>query len=68
MDFSLHSYVLEKLQEWKGRWSDVAAGSGVSVRTIEKIARQEIKDPGVSHIEKLAGFFSKQNAPARLFP
>jgi transcriptional regulator with XRE-family HTH domain len=54
---SLYEYVMDRLRQTKGSWPEVAAGSGVSVRTVEKIAREEIKDPGVSHIEKLAGYF-----------
>lgn len=61
MQTELHAYVLTQLQGWKGRWSAVAEGSGVSLRTIEKIARREIKDPGVSHVEKLASFFSRHS-------
>jgi transcriptional regulator with XRE-family HTH domain len=57
MENSLHDYVLERLEAAKGHWAAVAKGSGVSKRTIEKIARREIADPGVSHIEKLAGYF-----------
>ena len=53
-----------QLQAHKGRWPNVAERSGVSRRTIEKIARGEIKDPGVSHIEKLAQFFHLEDAAA----
>jgi len=58
MQIGIHDYVLRELQAWKGKWPAVADGSGVSLRTIEKIARREIGDPGVSHIEKLAAFFA----------
>lgn len=61
MSESLHDYVINELQAFKGRWPLVAEGSGVSIRTIEKIARKEIADPGVSHIEKLAGYFREQS-------
>ena len=54
---NLHGYVLQRLEAWKGRWPEVAEGSGVSKRTIEKIARKEIEDPGVSHVQKLADWF-----------
>lgn len=54
---SIYEYVMERLQASKGTWPDVAAGSGVPLRTLEKIARREIQDPGVSQIEKLAGYF-----------
>lgn len=54
---NLHDYVLAQLEAAKGRWPEVAAHSGVSRRTIEKIARSEIKDPGISHVQKLADYF-----------
>jgi transcriptional regulator with XRE-family HTH domain len=54
---SMHKFVLERLQSAKGHWSQVAAETGLSKRTIEKIARREIEDPGVSHIETLAIYF-----------
>lgn len=57
---SIYVYVLKKLQASKGDWNAVAFGSGVSKRTLEKIARKEIADPGVSHIEKLAEYFRGQ--------
>jgi len=57
MQESIYQYVLDQLQAAKGQWSRVADESGVSKRTIEKIARREIKDPGVSNIETLAAYF-----------
>lgn len=57
---NLHDYVLEQLKAAKGRWAEVARGSGVPKRTLEKIARREIEDPGVSHIQKLADYFRGQ--------
>jgi transcriptional regulator with XRE-family HTH domain len=60
----MYQFVMSRLQQTKGSWPTVANGSGVSLRTIEKIARGEIQDPGVSHIEKLAGYFRGQKASA----
>jgi len=57
MKTSLHDYVIAQLQATRGEWQAVADGAGVSRRTLEKIARREIRDPGVSHIEKLAAYF-----------
>lgn len=54
---SLHEFVVRQLQATKGTWPAIAEETGVSKRTIEKIASREIQDPGVSHIEKLAGYF-----------
>jgi len=57
----MYAFVMTRLQGAKGRWREVANGSGVSIRTLEKIARKEIEDPGVSHIEKLAAYFRSDN-------
>ena len=54
---SMHAYVLRNLEATKYRWGEVAAGTGMSKRTIEKIARKEIVDPGVSHVQKLHDYF-----------
>ncbi len=57
MSESIYEYVLEQLQQAKGDWPAIAKGTEISLRTIEKIARREVKDPGVSRIEKLAAYF-----------
>lgn len=54
---SMYAFVINRLQGARGRWREVADGSGVPLRTLEKIARKEIGNPGVSHIEKLAAYF-----------
>ncbi len=59
MSQPIYDYVLDRLSASRGTWPDVAEGSGVSRRTIEKIARREIADPGVSHIQRLADYFRK---------
>lgn len=62
MNESIYAFVLERLGTSRGKWPAVAEGSGVSKRTIEKIFSGDIKDPGVSHIEKLANYFRSQEA------
>jgi transcriptional regulator with XRE-family HTH domain len=54
---SLHEYVVKRLLASKGTWRVVAEDSGVSRRTLEKIARGEVKDPGVLTVQKLADYF-----------
>lgn len=54
---SMYAFVMDQLQQSKGRWPEVAKGAGVPKRTLEKIARREIVDPGISHIEALAQYF-----------
>jgi len=60
MSESIYQYVLDQLNQVKGTWPAVAEATGIPHRTLEKIARQETKDPGVSSIEKLAGYFRGQ--------
>lgn len=57
MDTSIYGYVMKCLADSRLSYGEIAEGSGVSKRTVEKIARKEIGDPGVSHVEKLAAFF-----------
>ncbi len=59
---SIYAFVISELQAAKGGWPSIAEETGMSLRTIEKIARREIEDPGVSHIEKLAGYFREQSS------
>jgi len=65
MTDSLYEFVMRELEASKGTWPEVAEGSGVSHRTVEKIARREIADPGVSHVEKLAAYFRRTREPHR---
>lgn len=55
-------FVLDGLEASKGKWPKVAKDTGVSKRTIEKIARGEIANPGVRHIETLADYFEANKA------
>lgn len=57
MSESIYDYVLEQLQLRKRNWGTVANDTGISKRTIEKIAYRTVKDPGVHKIEKLAAYF-----------
>lgn len=59
---SMHDFVVEQLQRTKGRWPEVAEGSGVPARTIEKIARRETENPRVSSIERLVRYFEANPA------
>lgn len=59
---TIHDYVVDQLQAAKGQWSRVAEDTGMSKRTIEKIARREVKDPSVSFIERLNKYFRDQPA------
>jgi len=62
MQESIHEYVLERLEKAKGTWPKVAQETGISRRTIEKIARKEVSDPGVSLVERLHRYFKSREA------
>lgn len=64
MEPTLYQFVLDQLHSGRWTYRQVADGSDVSRRTVEKIARREIADPGVSHVEKLARFFREQERQA----
>jgi hypothetical protein len=57
MTDSIYELVLGRLEADTSNWKQVAAGSGVPYSTIYKIGKRIVKDPGVSHIEKLARYF-----------
>jgi hypothetical protein len=57
MEDSIHEYVLAQLKATKGKWPKVARETGLSKRTIEKIASEEIPNPGVLSVETLARYF-----------
>lgn len=56
----LHRYVLDQLERTKYRWPSVAEGSGVPVRTIEKIASRQTRYPRIDTVEKLAHYFRER--------
>lgn len=56
MENRIHEKVISAIKSSGLTYQEIADGSGVNKRTVEKIARREIDDPGVSHIEKLADF------------
>jgi len=63
MTESIYRFVLDQLRAAKGTWPRVAHDTGIPLRTIEKIARREVADPGVSRIEILARYFKKRESP-----
>lgn len=65
MPESIYAYVLDQLQQAKGQWSLVSEGTGIPLRSIEKIAREEWENPGVKSIETLANYFRRRTSRAR---
>jgi len=57
MEKPLYDFVMERFAQCDFTYQEVADGSGVPRRTVEKIARKEIEDPGVSNVQKIADFF-----------
>lgn len=55
-------YVLQRLDASKGRLPTVAEASGVPYRTLQKISLRQIRDPGVTTVQKLYDHFSADSA------
>lgn len=64
MELTLYEYVVERLASSKQTYQEIAEGSGVPKRTVEKIARREIEEPGVNKIQALADYFRAQEEAA----
>jgi alkylated DNA nucleotide flippase Atl1 len=62
---SIYDFVVTRLRAGAFTYGQIAQGSGVPKRTVEKIARQETLNPGVRHVEKLAAFFREADRGAR---
>ena len=62
MSIPLHDFVIARLSTQRSAWPDVAKNSGVPLRTIEKIARFETRDPGIANVQKLADYFLAEDA------
>jgi hypothetical protein len=58
------AFVIKRLEASKGKLPEIAEGSGVPYRTLEKIARRDIKNPGIGHIDRLFRYFRDQEASA----
>lgn len=52
-------YVKRKLESTKGRWPDVAQGSGVPISTLRKIAQGRTTEPSVSKVQALYDYFQR---------
>ena len=64
MNTPIHQHVIDRLLAARGTWPAVAAASGVPRRTLEKIARQEIENPGIKHVEALIRYFEQVDREA----
>lgn len=64
METPMLEYVIARLRESRGRWPNIAAEAGISLRTLEKIARQEVKDPRVGSVQTLYDYLSQDGRAA----
>lgn len=53
-------FVLERLPEYRGRFKEVAIGSGVSYSWVSKLANNRIPNPGIRSVERLADWINSQ--------
>lgn len=64
MKDSIYRFVMSELDRTDQTYAQLARGTKVPKRTLEKIARREIKNPGVHHIERMAAYFRELNSSA----
>lgn len=57
MTDSIYDFVMGRLEADTSNWKRVAEAAGVPYSTVYKIGKKIVKDPGVSHVEKLAKFY-----------
>ena len=60
----LYDYVMAQLKAKRVTQRQVADGSGVPFSTVAKISQQQIKDPSIHAIQKLADFFRAREQAA----
>lgn len=62
----MYEYVMAGLQATKGKWPQVAAESGLSKRTFEKVAQGIIENPSVHLCQALHDYFRAREAAGTL--
>lgn len=53
----MYDYVIERGTSSGLSYQEIAEGSGVPKRTVEKILRKEVEKPGVHNVQSLHDFF-----------
>lgn len=64
MTDSIYAFVMSRLEADSASWQTVAQGAEVPYSTVYKIGKRIVKNPGVSHVEKLAKYFRQKKARA----
>lgn len=62
METDLLGFVQTQFKERRFKLTEVALGSGVPYETVKKIANGTTPNPGVLHVQRLAGFFAGKQA------
>jgi hypothetical protein len=64
MDTPILEYVVTRLRERRGYWPTIAEEAGISLRTLEKIARGETKDPRIGNVQALYDYLRQHGQAA----
>lgn len=60
---SLYDYVTQGLQGREAEWPEAAKSAGVHEKTVQRIARGEVANPGVRTMEELAVWLKRNPKP-----
>lgn len=61
MNTNLLDYVLQKLEESRGTWPEIARRTEIAYPTIQKIVQGATKDPGFFTVQRLADYFKERD-------
>ena len=64
MEKPLYDFVMDCFAESEQTYQQIADGSGVPRRTVEKVARKETGDPSISTVQQLADYFRRAKRKA----
>lgn len=51
------TFVISELQARKGQWPAICKATGIDYSWMSKLAREEIPEPGIKKVQKLADHF-----------
>lgn len=52
-------FVLQNIEEHRGRWPEICTATGISYFTLQKIAQRTIDRPSVELLQTLSDYFRK---------
>lgn len=58
------TFVVSELQARKGQWPAICKATGIDYSWMSKLAREDIPEPGVKKVQRLADYFRQTDRAA----